>query len=394
MGLCAISKTFLNFALTNILSVSQILSTHHLVMRRLIRVLTLFMLLSVPGLLGAREFVVVVDPGHGGRDGGAVGLRTNEKSINLKVAEKLKRYIEEGMPDARVKMTRSDDRFISLQGRADMANSSKADVFISIHANSLDRKSPNYSRVHGAAVYTLGLDRSQTNLEVAMRENEVMKLEDDYIKTYEGFDPSSSESYIVFEMMQHKNMDQSIALAEAVQNQLVRTAGRKNNGVRQAPFWVLVRTGMPAILVELDFISNPAQEKFMASEEGSGQLAKAIYNGLKRYRDNRSGGVTTRDVREEKAPEARPEPPKETPAETTGEIVYKIQFLTSPRRLPAGDASLKGLKDVDYYRDGSTYKYTSGAFGSMKEAAEELKKVKKRYADAFVIKTVDGKRIK
>lgn len=372
-------------------------------MRRLIRVLALFTLLSVPGLLGAKDFVVVVDPGHGGRDGGAVGLCTNEKSINLTVAEKLRQLIEKGMPDARVKMTRSDDRFVSLQGRANMANSCKADVFISIHANSLDRKSPNYPRVHGAAVYTLGLDRSQTNLEVAMRENEVMKLEDDYIKTYEGFDPSSTESYIVFEMMQHKNMDQSIALAEAVQNQLVRTAGRKNNGVRQAPFWVLVRTGMPAILVELDFISNPAQEKFMASEEGSSLLAQAIYNGLKRYRDNRGGGNTPevrQDTASEVSPgakpdikrEAKPALPKEAPK--TGEIVYKIQFLTSPKPLPKGHAGLKDLKDVDYYRDGTTYKYTTGAYSSMKEASEGLKEVKKRYADAFVIKTVDGKRIK
>lgn len=253
----------------------------HKILSCIIILLSVFV--SVP-VAGAKDFVVVLDPGHGGRDAGALGLRTNEKTINLKVAKKLKELIEDGMSDAKVEMTREGDRFVQLQGRADFANSRHADVFISIHANSLDRKSPSYSRVHGAAVYTLGLDRSDTNLAVAMRENAVMKLEDDYSTVYEGFDPSSTESYIAFEMMQHKNMDQSIALAEAVQNQLVRTAGRKNNGVRQAPFWVLVRTSMPAILVELDSISNPQMEKYMASESGSSALAKAIYNGLDRYR--------------------------------------------------------------------------------------------------------------
>ena len=140
------------------------------------------------------------------------------------------------MNDVNVIMTRSNDTFVTLQGRADMANRKHADIFISIHANSVDKKSPMFTSVNGAAVYTLGLQRSETNLSVAMRENAVMKLEPDYSTTYEGFDPSSAESYIAFEMMQHTNLDQSIELAEAVQNQLVRTAGRKNNGVRRAPF--------------------------------------------------------------------------------------------------------------------------------------------------------------
>lgn len=366
--------------------------------------LRLFILLSVFVLAaeaGAKDFVVVLDPGHGGRDAGALGLKTNEKSINLKVALKLKALIEEGMKDADVKMTRSTDRFVQLQGRADFANSNKADVFISIHANSLDRKSPSYSRVHGAAVYTLGLDRSDTNLAVAMRENAVMKLEDDYSTVYQGFDPSSTESYIAFEMMQHKNMDQSIALAEAVQNQLVRTAGRKNNGVRQAPFWVLVRTSMPAILVELDFISNPQMEKYMASESGSSALAKAIYQGLERYRKGSGHPSETRPRNDDAKPakparaEARPEA-ETAPAQSasTGGIIYKIQFMTSPKVLTKGHKNFKGVRNVEYYKDGGMYKYTTGSYTTLAEANKALGDVKKKFSDAFVIKTRDGRRIR
>ena len=253
---------------------------------RIIRLLLLLLLLPATAFTaeGKQEFTVVIDPGHGGKDAGALGRKTNEKSVNLGVGCKLRDLINSNMSDANVVMTRSGDNFVTLQGRADIANRKHADIFISIHANSIDKKSPMHTSVNGASVYTLGLKRSDTNLSVAMRENAVMKLEPDYSTTYAGFDPSSAESYIAFDLMQHANLDQSIELAEAVQNQLVRTAGRKNNGVRQAPFWVLVRTSMPAILVELDFICNPAMEKFMASEQGQQKLALAIYRGIEKYR--------------------------------------------------------------------------------------------------------------
>lgn len=358
----------------------------------------------------AKDFTVVIDPGHGGKDAGALGQRTNEKTINLNVALKLKEMIENEMGDTKVEMTRSSDRFVALQKRADFANNKHADIFISIHANSISSKSPMHRKINGAAVYTLGLDRSDTNLNVAMRENEVMKLESDYTTTYHGFDPSSTESYIAFEMMQHKNMDQSIALAEAVQNQLVRTAERKNNGVRQAPFWVLVRTSMPSILVELDFICNPAMEKFMASDAGSDKLARAIYNGIERYRN--ASGVTSKKFPAHKhavKPVSVPEPEPDCTADeqtqtqkqqpTTekddpAEIIYKIQFLTSPTKLKKNDKKFKGLKDIDSYRDGNAVKYTYGSYPSVKAAASDLKKIKSKFPDAFVIKTRDGKRIK
>ncbi len=240
-----------------------------------------------------------------------------------------------------------------------------------------------------------------------MRENAVMKLEPDYSTTYQGFDPSSAESYIIFEMMQHKNLDQSIALAEQVQNQLVRTAGRKNNGVRQAPFWVLVRTSMPAILVELDFICNPTMEKFMASSSGQDKLARAIYNGVEKYRKS-SSSTSSKKKNSKTAEKALPAPEPEEQitssprSETKGTssnapadaVVYKIQFLTATKPLNNKDKRLKGLSPVDYYKDGNILKYTFGNFGSMSEANSELKQVKKLFPDAFVIKTRDGKRIK
>lgn len=203
-------------------------------------------------------------------------------------------------------------------------------------------------------------------------------------------------------------MDQSIDLAEAVQNELVRTAGRKNNGVRQAPFWVLVGTSMPAILVELDYICNPRMEKFMASEAGQEKLARAIYNGIERFRKNSSSRSsssssskvipTTEDVRETevevagKAAKSESATPKSQV--NAGGVVYKIQFLTSPTVLKKKDSHLKGLSPVDYYKDGKTYKYTYGEYSSMSEANAGLKKVKKLFGDAFVIKTRDGKRVK
>lgn len=345
-------------------------------------------------MIYAKEFVIVLDPGHGGKDGGALGRKSKEKTINLQVATKLRKLLKDNMDDVKVVMTRDDDRFITLQGRADCANRHHADVFISIHANSVDKKNKSHNTIHGAAVYTLGLDRSDTNLAVAMRENEVMKLEPDYTTTYQGFDPSSTESYIAFEMLQHKNLDQSISLAEAVQHQLVHHAGRKNNGVKQAPFWVLVRTGMPSILVELDFICNPEMENFMASDQGSTRLARAIYNGISKYRGYNSGKEQVKDKGEKSDSETTvTEEPIETVADESAPVIYRIQFLTAPCSIAQGDKRFKGLK-ADSYRDGNTYKYTTGAYNSVKEASRDLKEIKKKFPDAFVIKTRNGQRIK
>ncbi len=230
-------------------------------------------------------FTVVIDAGHGGKDVGAKGKKTNEKSVNLDVALALGRLIEKeyGKKEVKVVYTRDGDYFVTLQGRCDKANKANGNLFISIHCNSVDEKSPRRNTVNGASVYTLGLGRSKENLEVAKRENSVMMLEPDYTTTYSDFDPNSAESYIVFEMTQNRHLNQSIKFAALTQKQLVSNAGRADKGIRQDIFWVLVHTGMPAVLIELDFICNPTVEKFMMSDKGVDKMATSIFNAFCDY---------------------------------------------------------------------------------------------------------------
>lgn len=349
-------------------------------------------------------FTVVIDPGHGGKDYGAVGEFANEKTINLGVALKLGKLIKDNMPDVKVVYTRDKDVFISLQKRADIANAANADLFISIHANSVAKDSPKRNTVCGASVYTLGIERSATNLEIAKRENSVIMLEPDYSTTYHGFNPNSTESYIMFEMFQSAHIDKSIRFASLVQNQLVKTAGRRNSGVRQAPFYVLVRTAMPSVLVELDFICNPVQEKFMASEAGQNKLAASIYNGLREYRNNKGKALTTVIEQEEKVDEAPPvrqpkvpvnnTPQPATTTATDNTLYYKVQFLTSGSLLSPTDQRMKGMTDVEHYTDGKIIKYTVGnGITSIDEAKKLLNQVRQKFPQAFIIKWRSGARV-
>ena len=226
------------------------------------------------------RFTLVIDAGHGGHDPGAIGRNVKEKNINLKVALKLGRLVEQNLPDVRVVYTRDRDVFIPLHRRAEIANNVKADLFVSIHTNSLASRN---SRVSGAETYTLGLHRTQENLEVAQKENSVILIEDDYKQQYAGFNPNSAESYIVFEMNQNRHLNQSIKFAALAQQQLVSHAGRADKGIRQDIFWVLVHTGMPAVLIELDFICNPTVEKYMMSDKGIDQMSSAIFNAFSEY---------------------------------------------------------------------------------------------------------------
>lgn len=367
------------------------------------------------GLADAAAFTLVIDPGHGRKDHGAIGRITNEKSINLAVALKLGKLIRKNMPDVKIVYTRDNDTFVPLQGRADIANKAKGDLFISIHANSIDKRAKNYRTICGASVYTLGFKRSEENLSVAMRENAVMKLESDYSTTYEGFDPNSTESYIIFEMSQNKHMEQSIEAANEIQKELVATAGRKDRGVRQANFWVLFKTSMPAILVELDFICNPEMERFMNSKSGQDKLATAIYNGFARYKaaeDKRVGRVSApakileapqdKEESEEKGddkPATGNEPRSgshqaDTEQSAGSPIIYKVQFMISQTVLKAGAKQFKGITDTGYYTDKGMVKYTTGSFTTEREAEKRLAEVRKKFPDAFIIATRGGKRIK
>ncbi|MCM1067346.1 MAG: N-acetylmuramoyl-L-alanine amidase [Muribaculaceae bacterium] len=231
------------------------------------------------------DFTLAIDAGHGGHDKGCNSGKNYEKNITLDVAKRLHKLVNKNCGDSvDVVMTRSTDIFVPLDKRAKIANEAGADLFISIHVNSIDKRSKGRHLVHGASVYTVGLHKSKANLNVAMRENAVIELEEDYTATYQGFDPNSSESYIIFELGQNRNMAQSIDFASLAQNELVSTAGRADKGVRQAGFLVLWATKMPAVLVELDFICNAAAERFLASESGRQKCAQALFNAFMDYR--------------------------------------------------------------------------------------------------------------
>lgn len=344
----------------------------------------------------AKNFVVVIDAGHGGKDHGALGKRSNEKTINLAVALKLGKMIEDECKDVDVVYTRKSDKFVSLQGRADIANKAKGDLFISIHTNSIALRNKNRTRIQGASTYTLGLHRSDDNFDVAVRENSVIEFEDDYSVKYQGFDPNSAESYIMFEFSQSKHMDQSVSFASMIQRNF-EDAGRLNKGVRQAGFLVLARTSMPAVLVELDYICNPTQERFLTSEKGQETMAEAIFEAFKSYKETSDSFYSTvSGSKDKKRKDKEKEHKSKTEKVRSDEIVYKVQFVTSPKKLSSRSNYFKKLDmdKVDIYRENGAYKYTYGETNDKDEALDLLKKVKKHHPEAFLVEFKNGKRIK
>lgn len=356
------------------------------------------------------KFVVVLDAGHGGHDAGAIGVKGKEKNINLGVVLKLGKLIEDNMPDVTVKYTRKTDVFIGLKERTQFAHSNNGDLFISIHANSVDKKNKNRKTIKGASTYVLGTAKNAQNLEIAKRENAVIMLEDDYTTKYEGFDPNSPESYIIFETMQTAYRDQSISFAALVQDQMVDVAHRADRGVRQNGFYVLAYTGMPSVLVELDFICNPTQEKYMLSEKGQNEMAEAIYNAFVTYKagyDGKTDAIAAlreaqaqaadrdEDVEYHDEPQESDEDKNEnvTPADTPGERIYKVQFMALPQKPKSGSNAFKGLSPVEVYYDKGYYKYTYGASKTRKGIEEDYRKVRKLFKDAFIIVMQDGKRV-
>ena len=235
--------------------------------------------LLVVGAFCMMSFTIVIDAGHGGNDAGAIGLvkGVKEKDLNLTVAQRLAAKIQQKYPEVKVVLTRDSDVFLPLQQRADIANKNHANLFISIHTNAAENR-----KACGAETFILGTDRMEDNLDVAMRENAVMKLEQDQT-VYQGFDPNSIESYIIFELMQNQYMDNSLGFAEMVQNQFVGTLHRANRGVRQAAFWVLLKSACPSVLVEMGFLSNAEEEVWLASEAGKNGIANGIFSAFEKY---------------------------------------------------------------------------------------------------------------
>ena len=359
------------------------------------------------------KFVLVIDAGHGGKDPGAIGTRIKEKNINLGIALKLGALIQANHPDVKVVYTRKKDVFVELQERAAIANRVKADLFISIHTNSAGSKS-----AYGTETYTLGLARTEENLRVAKRENSVILLEDDFSTRYEGFDPRSTESYIMFEFLQDKHMEQSINFASLIQTQFKRSAGRIDRGVRQAGFLVLRKTSMPSVLVELGYISNRQEEQFMRTAAGQNKLAEALYDAFCKYKknyDRRKGnisGAVVAPVANEKTPPPGSEADilnkkqqatrqKTSVSSTTsvnrntkGKVIYKIQFLTSNKKLPANSRLFKGYKNVDFYVEKGIYKYTYGETSDFNSIRKMRRTIAKDFKDAFIIAFKDGKKVK
>lgn len=368
------------------------------------------------GSAEAKDFVVVIDAGHGGHDPGAIGKISKEKNINLNVALKLGKQIQKNCADVKVIYTRTKDVFIPLDRRAEIANDAKADLFISIHTNAL----ASNRTAKGASTWTLGLAKSDANLEVAKRENSVILYESDYKTRYAGFNPNSAESYIIFEFMQDKYMSQSVHLASLVQKQFQNTCRRVDRGVHQAGFLVLKASAMPSILVELGFISTPEEERFLNTEAGTTSLAGGIFRAFLSYK--REQEIRLNGSSQTILPESIPEPteptvsPVEEPVkvkstvkeeknvpkpaekavvtqtESTG-IVFKIQVLTSSRPLSKNDKRLKGLKNVDYYKEGGLYKYTYGASPDYNKVLRTKRTITAQFKDAFIIAFKNGKKM-
>ena len=242
---------------------------------------------GVPGAMAARQskqkFVVVIDAGHGGKDPGAQDNGVKEKDVNLGVALKLGEFLKKNLKDVKVIYTRDKDEYLTLQERAEKANKANANLFISLHVNSADAANPRRISLAGSSVHVLGQSKDRKNADVVKRENSVIKLEKGYAENYQGFDPDSDESYIIFEMIQKRQQERSLDLAQEIQKQLKTVAGRRTRGVTQEPFCVLWATSMPAVLVEMDFICNPNSAKYLASETGQNRIAKALFNSIRTY---------------------------------------------------------------------------------------------------------------
>ena len=248
----------------------------------------LFMAVCAVACGANKTFTLVIDAGHGGHDVGAQGAKSQEKNINLSVALAFGRYVEQNCSDVKVVYTRKTDVFVPLHDRAAIANKNNADLFISIHTNAV----PVGHEVQGFQTYTLGMHRAKDNLDVAKRENSVISMEKDYKQTYQGFDPNSAESYIMFEFMQSANMHKSVELAKTIQRSVCSNVGRQDKGVHQAGFLVLRETTMPGCLIELGFITTPAEEDFLDSDSGVDAMAQAIYRAFLEYKSKYADGTT------------------------------------------------------------------------------------------------------
>ena len=382
-------------------------------------------------LAANKRFTLVIDPGHGGHDAGALGAISKEKNINLAVALRFGKYVEQNLPEVRVIYTRTKDVFIPLNERANITNRANADLFISVHTNAL----PAGKVARGFETYTLGMHRAKDNLDVAMRENSVISMEKDYQQRYQGFDPRSSESYIIFEFIQGKNMERSVDLARMIQRGVCDGANRPDKGVHQA--------GFLGCLIELGFITTPDEERLLNNDSRVDDIARGIYEAFAKYKNKYDKSVSvpyrakdsedvnlpkivpdqepapkTRVVtrgkqpkREEATPEQpkrevkevkKPEPKREVKkTETKKEVkkaevadapVFKLQIFVGSRNLRKGDAHFKGETDYDSFQEGNLVKYTLGASTNYNEIYRLRKEKLDKFPEAFIIAFKNGQK--
>lgn len=389
------------------------------------------------------KFVLVIDAGHGGKDAGAVGRQAKEKDINLSVALAFGRLVERNCPDVKVVYTRKRDVFIPLYERARIANRNNADLFVSIHTNAVARG----RKVMGMETYTLGMHRAAANLEVAKRENSVILIENDYKQHYEGFDPNSAESYIIFELMQSKNMEKSVDMAQLVQRYTCAATQRRNMGVKQAGFLVLRETSMPSCLIELGFISTPAEERYLKSKAGIEAYGRGIYQAFVEYRRKlKPAGTVIRTqpainpveespkketpkplppVQQVTVPVKKPLQSVQNPTTTVASVpaadsdvaktdsgkasvvpaeqpvpqikderpVFKVQIASMSTQQPANSKIFKGLQGVECYHEGGLYKYTYGASADYNEIYRLRRSIVQKFPQAFIIAFKGGVKV-
>ena len=358
----------------------------------------LLLLLVTAGAYGQKKqngntkpFTLVIDPGHGGVDPGALGKIVKEKDVNLSVSKLFADMVKEKYPEVKIIFTRTTDVQIPLVQRANIANEANADLFISIHSNASKNRSAN-----GCETFTLGAGSSVEAKAAAMYENEVILSEDNFEEIYKGFDPRSSESYIIFELMRGQDMERSAELAQLVQNGMVNNGKLLNRGVSSAGFLVLHRTVMPKILVELGFISNREEEKFLASKEGQKKLAKGIFDGFSRYyslygKPQDSTKKSEKSVADAKAKDSKPKVDDSNKTKS-GIPVFKIQIFATDKKLKENDSRLKGVK-ADFYKEGNWYKYTYGESSDYDEILRKKKEISKKFGQAFIVAFIDGKKV-
>ena len=376
---------------------SKLGNLYHIFSRNAIALLLLAALFLCTSFTGDKKTTnskirtIVIDPGHGGKDSGTMGtkrFKIYEKHVALAVSLKLGDYIKNAFPNVDVVYTRDSDVFLELNERTELANNANADLFISIHCDGFTNSTPS-----GASVFVMGMSKLKANMDIAIRENSAIYMEDNYQQKYEGFDPKSAESYIVFSLMQNTHLNQSLKIAEEVEKEFSTKANRKSRGVKQAPFYVISRTNMPSILIECGFLTNFKEEEYLHSEIGQEYIASAIFRGFKAYKENFEGITSEKESEEPIAvKEDRVKTPTPKKEITIEKVIFKVQIGTYLKSM-LNDALFKEINAEQQVING-TFKYYVGN-ETDKSSVDKLKNQlkEKGFKGAFVVAFYKGERI-